>query len=64
MLLLPISKLEETPQSTEIFDWVWAQVYNQIMAEKQSEFLYFLGMQSLRDCYKLCIDKGSDYVEK
>jgi len=30
----------------------------------QSELFYFTGMKKLSDRYNLCIDKGSDYVEK
>ena len=30
----------------------------------QSELFYFTGIEKLRDRYKLCIDKGGDYVEK
>ena len=30
----------------------------------QSELFYFTGIEELRDRYKLCIDKGGDYVEK
>jgi len=32
--------------------------------KEQSELFYFTGIEKLRQCYKLCIDKGSDYVEK
>ena len=30
----------------------------------QSELFYFTGIEKLRQRYKLCIDKGGDYVEK
>jgi hypothetical protein len=30
----------------------------------QSETFYLAGIEKLRDRYKLCIDKGGDYVEK
>ena len=30
----------------------------------QSELFYFTGIEKLRDRYKLCIDKGGEYVEK
>jgi hypothetical protein len=29
-----------------------------------SETFYLAGIEKLRDRYKLCIDKGGDYVEK
>jgi len=32
--------------------------------KEQSELFYFTGIEKLRQHYKLCIDKGSDYVEK
>jgi len=32
--------------------------------KEQSELFYFTGIEKLRQCYKLCIDKGGDYVEK
>jgi len=32
--------------------------------KKQSELFYFTGIKKLRQHYKLCIDKGGDYVEK
>jgi len=31
--------------------------------KEQSEFFYFTGIEKLRQCYKLCIDKLGDYVE-
>jgi histone-lysine N-methyltransferase SETMAR len=30
----------------------------------QPEIFYFTGIEKLRDRYKLCVDKGGDYVEK
>ena len=30
----------------------------------QSELFYFTGIENLRQRYKLCIDKGGDYVER
>jgi len=32
--------------------------------KEQSELFYFTGIEKLRQRYKLCIDKGGDYVEK
>jgi len=32
--------------------------------KEQSEIFYFKGVEKLRQRYKLCIDKGDDYVEK
>ena len=32
--------------------------------KEQSELFYFTGVEKLRQRYKLCIDKGGDYVEK
>jgi len=32
--------------------------------KEQSELFYFTGIKKPRQCYKLCIDKGGDYVEK
>ena len=32
--------------------------------KEQSELFYFTGIKKLRDRYKLCIEKGGDYVEK
>ena len=32
--------------------------------KEQSELFYFTGIEKLRDRYKLCIEKGGDYVEK
>jgi len=32
--------------------------------KEQSELFYFTGIEKLRQHYKLCIDKGGDYVEK
>jgi len=32
--------------------------------EKQLKLFHFTGIEKLEDRYKLCIDKGSDYVEK
>jgi len=34
--------------------------------KEQSElfYFYFTGVEKLRQRYKLCIDKGGDYVEK
>jgi len=33
-------------------------------ARMYTELFYFTGIQTLRDRYKLCIDKGSECVEK
>ena len=30
--------------------------------KEQSELFYFTGIE--KQCYKMCIDKGGDYVEK
>ena len=35
-----------------------------VWLKEQSELLYFTGIEKHRQCYKLCIDKGDDYVEK
>ena len=32
--------------------------------KEQSELFYFTGIEKLRQRYKLCIEKGGDYVEK
>jgi len=32
--------------------------------KEQSELLYFTGIEKPQQCYKLCVDKGGDYVEK
>jgi len=32
--------------------------------KEQSELFYFTGIEKLRQRYKLCTDKGGDYVEK
>ena len=32
--------------------------------KEQSELFYFIGIEKLRQRYKLCIDKGGNYVEK
>ena len=32
--------------------------------KEQSGLFYFTGVEKLRQRYKLCIDKGGDYVEK
>jgi len=29
-----------------------------------SELFYFTGVEKLRQRYKMCIDKGGDYIEK
>jgi len=32
--------------------------------KEQSELFYFTSIEKLRQRYKLCVDKGSDYIEK
>jgi len=32
--------------------------------KRQLEIFYFTGTKKLQHCYKLCIDKGGDYIEK
>jgi len=32
--------------------------------KEQSELFYFTDIEKLWDCYKFCVDKGGDYIEK
>ena len=42
----------------------WPMMSSEEWLKEQSELFYFTGVEKLRQCYKLCIDKGGDYVEK
>lgn len=55
--------LKKTPPWTEIFDDELKSATEEWL-KGQSELFYFTGIEKLRDRYKLCIDKGGDYVEK
>jgi len=37
---------------------------DQRVVEGTSELFYFTGIEKLQDRYKLCIDKGGDYIGK
>jgi len=66
--LSSISKFKEPSPWTKIFDRRWTQVRyatEEWLKEQNSQnFCILQASRKLPDRYKLCIDKGSDYVEK
>jgi len=59
-----VSKFKETSPWSETFEPEGAQVCDRQVVDMTVRTVLFIGIEKLRDPYRLYIDIGGDYVEK